>query len=403
MPRIVTLTTLTALLLATLAPAAPSSELRSAAAATLLAQTNSVALVSSTQPAGTLDESLQHEVSAAIDRGLDWLAANQKPDGSWSNPDFPALSALALWSFSRAEHPRKAAVEDAALRYILSCVHSNGAIYRDVPDRKGGGLVNYNTAICMTALHATGRPDLRRIVQQARTFVAGSQYLGDDEYRGGFGYDADTKRAYTDLLNTYYSAQAMRMTADAEETRPAGEPRADINWNETVSYMGKMQNPESTGPDNAGGFFYNPSDPKAGTVTNADGVVVFRSYGSITYAGVLALVFADVSREDLRVRSALKWAERHWTLEENPGMGQDGRYFFYHVLARALAATGHDTVSQTDGTQLNWRTALARKILELQRIDPATGAGFWINDTGRYWESDPVLTTAYSLLALEAL
>lgn len=135
-----------------------------------------------------------------------------------------------------------------------------------------------------------------------------------------------------------------------------------------------MQNKPESGPDNAGGFFYNPTDPKAGTVTNADGVVVFRSFGTMTYAGTLALVFADVSREDTRVRSALKWAERHWTLDENPGMGQAGRFFFYQILARALSATGHDTIALQDGSSLNWREALARKLLELQRVDPATPA-----------------------------
>lgn len=369
-----------------------------------VAQTQSLTLTSAAQPAGTIDTSLRHEVDAAIDRGLSWLAANQKEDGSWSNADFPALSALCLWAFARTDHPRAGEVSDAAIRYILSCVHEDtGAIYRDVQGRKGGGLSNYNTAICMTALHATGRPDLTPVVLRARTFVAGAQYLGDDEYRGGFGYDASTQRAYTDLLNTFYASQAMRMTADAEEARPAGEPHADINWNETVRFAERLQNKPEAGLADAGGFFYNPTDPKAGTVTNADGVVVFRSFGTMTYAGTLALVFANVSREDTRVRSALKWAERHWTLDENPGMGQEGRFFFYQILARALSATGHDTISLQDGSNLNWREALARKLLELQRVDPATGQGYWVNDNGRFWENDPVLTTAYCLLALRAL
>lgn len=362
-----------------------------------------VSIRSSSQPDGTVPPSLQNEVNAAIDRGLDWLAAHQREDGSWSNGDFPALTALPLWAFARADHPRKAAVEAAAVRYLLSCVQTNGGIYRDVPGRKGGGLGNYNTGIAMTALHALGRPDLTRVIQQARTFVAGAQYHGDDEYNGGFGYDAATKRAYTDLLNTYYSAQAMRLTSDVEDSRPAGEPHADINWNETVAYISRMQNRETAGPEDAGGFFYNPTDPKAGTTTNAAGVVVLRSYGSITYAGFLALIFADVSREDVRVRSALKWAERHWTLDENPGMGQRGVYFFYHVLSRALAASGRDVIAREGEAGVNWREAVARKLISTQRIDPATGAGYWVNEDGTYWENDPVLSTAYSLQALESL
>ncbi|MCE9615147.1 MAG: terpene cyclase/mutase family protein [Lentisphaerae bacterium] len=368
-----------------------------------IADTQSVAMTSSAPLTGTLDTSLRHEVDAAVERGLKWLAANQKPDGSWSNADYPALTALALWTMVNDTPSSQPEAADAAVRYILSCVQTNGSICRDVPGKKGGGLANYNTAICMTALHATRRPDVTRVVQQARAFVAGAQYMGDDEYRGGFGYDSNTKRAYTDLLNTYYAAQGMRLTADVEESRPAGEPHADINWNETVTYIERMQNTAAAGPEDAGGFFYNPTDPKAGTTTNAEGVVVLRSYGSITYAGLLALVFADVSREDVRVRSALKWAQHHWTLDENPGLGQEGRFFFYHVLTRALDATRVDVINRDDGSAVNWREAVARKLIDLQRIDPATGAGYWMNDIGRYWENDPVLVTSYALLALEAL
>ncbi len=358
---------------------------------------------SAAPPPGLLDTSLRNEVNAAIDRGLDWLAQQQKPDGSWSNSDFPGLSGLCLWPFARVDHPQREAVVSAATAYLLSCVQTNGAIYREIPGRKGGGLSNYNTAIAMTALHALGQPEYNRIVQRARSYLAGAQYTGADEYDGGFGYDATTDRAYTDLLNTFYAAQAMRLTADVEETRPAGEPRADIDWAATVRYVGRMQNPETAGAAHAGGFFYNPTDPKAGTDTNAAGEVVFRSFGSMTYAGLLALVFADVSREDVRVRSALRWAERHWTLDENPGMGQEGRYFFYHVLARALHATGHDLIRREDQPPIAWREQTARMLLGLQRIDPATGNGYWINENGRYWENDPALVTAYCLLALQTL
>ncbi|MEM4625780.1 MAG: hypothetical protein QXJ28_03395, partial [Candidatus Pacearchaeota archaeon] len=97
-----------------------------------------------------------------------------------------------------------------------------------------------------------------------------------------------------------------------------------------------MQNKKEAGEDNNGGFFYNPSDPKAGTSTNSEGKIVFRSYGSMTYAGMLALIYANVSRNDVRIISALDWAKKHWTLEENPGMGKEGLFFFYNILSKAL-------------------------------------------------------------------
>jgi squalene-hopene/tetraprenyl-beta-curcumene cyclase len=359
-----------------------------------------VDVVSKYSPTGQLDPSLRNEVTAAIDRGLSWLATKQRKDGAWSNKQFPALTALVVQSYLATQHQDKATVLPGALDFITSCVQPDGGIYVNVPGRKGGGLSNYNTSICMTALHATGDGKYLPIVLKARKFVAGSQHFGGDEYKGGFGYDQSTGRSYTDLLNTFYATQAMRMTQSVEDKRPSGEKRVDIDWEETAKYVSKLQNPPGTG-DEAGGFFYNPNDPKAGTTTNAQGVVTFRSYGSITYAGLLALIYADVSRDDPRVRSAFDWSAKHWTLEENPGMGAQGLFFFFNVLTRSLDAYGQDLVPTEGGKMIDWRIQLARRLVTVQKVDPDTGGGYWTNDTGRFWESDPVLATAYTILALQ--
>jgi len=366
-------------------------------------ESGSTEIISAQQPAGTLSVSLRNEVDAAIDRGLDWLAEHQKKDGSWSNASFPALTALPLQAFTGSHHPNRQAVIDKAVAFILSCARKDGGIYRQIPDRKGGGLGNYNTAICMTALHAAEKPSLFPVVQRARKYLAGGQHFGGDVYRGGFGYDRDTDRSYTDLLNTYYAVVAMRETQSVEDLRGKDEKQVDINWAETVKYIEKLQNKPKAGKDDAGGFFYNPGESKAGTVTNKAGVVVFRSYGSITYAGLLALVYANVSRDDVRIQSAFDWSARHWSLKENPGMGTQGMYFFYNVLAKSLDTYGQDLIPRPDKQLVDWRTELARKVVALQKIDPKTGHGYWVNDTGRFWENDPVLSTAYALLALERL
>ena len=112
-------------------------------------------IIASGTPAGTLDQSLLNEVNAAIDRGLEWLAAKQNADGSWSDSNFPALTALATRAFIEGNHPKKKAVVDKAVKYILSCVQKDGGIYKVVEGRKGGGLSNYNTAICMVSIFDT--------------------------------------------------------------------------------------------------------------------------------------------------------------------------------------------------------------------------------------------------------
>ncbi len=348
-----------------------------------------------------LSVSLQHEVHAAIDRALDWLAANQKEDGSWSNGSFPALTALPTWAFARSNHAKKETVVPRAVGFMKSCVQDDGGIYREVAGRKGGGLSNYNTAICMTALHGTGDRSLTRIIQNARTFVAKGQHTGDDVYKGGFGYDKDTNRAYADLMNTLYATEAMRITQDVEDLRPADETKAQLDWQAAAKFIEKMQNKPAAGEEDAGGFFYKPGESKAGTTTNKAGVVVFRSYGSMTYAGLLALVYADVNRDDPRIRSAFDWSCKNWSLEENPGMGAEGLFFFFNVLSRSLSAYGAEVVPTADRKFVNWRKDVARRLIGMQKIDPATGHGYWLNEQGRFWEMDPVLVTAYSVLALE--
>lgn len=351
---------------------------------------------------GELGESLRREVEAAIDRGRMWLAAQQNEKGYWSNPDFPALTALPAQALIGGKDAQVRKALQKACDYIVSCVQPDGGIYRKVEGRKGGGLSNYNTAICMTTLHATGNPAYTPIVRDARRFVAGSQLFGDDVYRGGFGYDRDTGRAYTDLLNTFYAVQGMRLTQSVEDTRPGGDLSVAIDWDAARDYISRMQNRQDTGSDQAGGFFYKPGESKAGTLTNDAGRVFFRSYGSMTYAGLLALIYADVSRDDERVRSAFDWAARHWTLDENPGMGNEGLFFFYNVLARSLDAYGQDWIPTASGGQIDWRKQLAQRLVSLQKIDPATGGGYWINPNNRFWEADSILVTAYTLLALQA-
>jgi len=352
-------------------------------------------------PAGVLDISLANEADAAIKRGLDWLASNQRENGAWSSEDYPSLTALALWPFLLSDHPDREKVIDKAVEFILSYVQEDGGIYKQVKGVKGGGLSNYNTAICMTVLHLTGRPELTKTVLAARKFIAGTQHFGDDEYKGGFGYDKSTDRAYTDLLNTFYSAEAMKATADAEDLRPKGEKKVDIDWSATVKFIETIQNKGEAGADEEGGFFYMPGQSKAGEITNAAGKVYFRSYGSMTYVGMLALMYADVSPDDTRIRSAMDWASKHWTLDENPGMGSEGQFFFYNIISKCMNAMNRETIATESGEVIKWRTELAEKLIEMQKTDPKTGHGYWTNDNNRFWESDPILVTGYTILALE--
>ena len=98
------------------------------------------------------------------------------------------------------------------------------------------------------------------------------------------------------------------------------------------------------------------------------------------------------------MKAVFDWLQRNYTLDENPGMGKDGLFYYYHTMAKALSIYGQDTVALQKGQSINWRLELAKKLINLQQ-----GDGSWVNESGRWWEKDPVLVTAYAVIALEIL
>lgn len=338
----------------------------------------------------------QNLAKASMDKGLAWLASKEvDKKGYWGDPNFPGVTALALWAFVESGDKQYTPHIDRAVAYLLSCVHESGGIYKENPVRKGGGLSTYNTALCLTALHAArgSDPATLPVILKARAFLASSQVTGDDTYGGGFGYNRESPRPYADLNNTEFVLEAMRRTQGVEDLRPTGEKRVDIDWSAALKFVNSLQNMEG---DDAGGFFYNATtaaDKSPGT----DGKPLLRTYGSITYAGLLSMIYANVSRDDPRVVSAVDYATRHWTLQENPGMDQQGLYYYINIMSRALAVSHLDALERKDGGgTIQWREETVRRLAAIQQAD-----GSWFNTDNRFWEADPSLVTAYSLLALE--
>lgn len=349
-----------------------------------------------------LPAELEAEARAAMARGAEWLAAQQQSGGHWAIAESPAMTGLAIWALQKTDPDTYQEAINRGMVFILTNVREDGSIWRTPSiQRRGGGLMNYNTAICMTALHSLGRPELVPVIQNARRFLAGMQHLESDAFRGGMGYDADTDRAYADLSNSFIAYEAMRLTEDVEDLRAAGDPRMDLDWGAVREFLAQIQNLpgvntnvwRSDRDEDQGGFAYSPG--MGASVTNAEGRVMLRSYGSMTYAGLLSLIYAEVDERDVRVQSAKDWALRHWSLDENPGMGQEGLYYFFNVLTKSLRAMGDQILTRPDGTEVAWREEVVRRLIELQKPE-----GFWVNENNRWWEADPNLVTAYTLLAL---
>ena len=333
-------------------------------------------------------------IESAISGGAKFLLAKQAEDGHWGDPQMPALTALPLWALTGCAGMMDGELKarnDAATRkgakFVLSTQRPDGGFYVPKPGRGGSGLGNYNTSVCLSSLFESKLAPQTALLK-AREYIASSQLTGDDTMAGGFGYDKVSRRRHADLSNTSYAMDAMRRTASVEEFRSGGGKRVDLDWDKALAFVDGLM--KKTGEE-AGGAAYDKRTPQAGTSTNAAGRVHLRAYGSMTYAALLSMCSARLDKGDPRVRQTIDYLAKYWTVDENPGMGSQGLYYFYDIMARALAAAGLDDVGGHD-----WKKELSAKLVSLQKPD-----GSWFNDNNRFWEADPVLCTSFAMLVLE--
>ena len=348
--------------------------------------------------------SFRNEIRDSLNRSLVWLRAQQNADGSFGKDTLhPALTALPLVAFQR-EPTRRFAKEDFVAKgyaYLRGFTQPDGGIYS-----KENGLANYNTSVCLLALVGANEPkDLDTLVK-ARAYVVGQQAVGmaKPETDGGIGYGsigASPKRGHPDLDNTVVALEALRATKHLIADKPGTK---DLNWNAAIDFVARCQNlPSNKQPwasadaDNKGGFIYYPGFSNAGEVTLEGGGKALRSYGSMSYAGLLSFIYADVKSDDPRVTAAVAWLRKHYTLDENPGLEKSGYFYYLHLMAKGLTAAGI-TELEVGGKKSDWRLALAERLMKLQQQD-----GSWLNDTARWKENNPVLVTTYCALTLEIL
>ncbi|MDR3401672.1 MAG: terpene cyclase/mutase family protein [Chthoniobacter sp.] len=358
--------------------------------------------------------SVRNEVLLAIDKGLGWLKQQQKEDGSIANPEngepaseHPALTALPLIAFYR-EPAGKAATEYSGVlnkgyAFLRSKAQPDGGIYTT-------GLANYNTSVCLMALLNSGDPKDEPMLARARDFIAGMQAknMTNPDVNGGIGYGTtgvNPQRAHPDLDNTLVALEALRAY---KNTHPSTEIAAgkELDWQAAIDFISRCQNLPASNklkwasddPANKGGFIYYPGESNAGEQDLPNGKKALRSYGTISYAGLLSYIYADLKQDDPRIVGAFDWLQKNYTLEENPGLGRAGLYYYYHLAAKGLATSKIREMPTADGKKVDWAHDMALKLINLQ-----AGNGSWVNDTARWMEKDPVLVTAYSVITLEII
>jgi len=364
-----------------------------------------------------LDAQTKERGRAVVDRAVEFLRTSQGESGGWSHnpsptsPNFPAITGLVVNAMLL--DPRIDANDESVkqgLDYILSFAKDDGSIHDNM-------LPTYNTAICVSALSRARTHRADSALASGISFLRTVQYHNDNTggieapsfnepvsqdhpYFGGVGYG---KHGRPDMSNMSFFLQAMH---DAEVSTE------DPAFKRALVFLSRVQMNDATNDmpyadaSSQGGFIYatvpnaesidgRAGQSMAGTIveTNQDGgsITRLRCYGSMTYAGFKSLVYADLSPDEPRIIAAWKWIESNYSLSENPGMGDQGYYYFICVMAKALDAYGVDTVGGRD-----WRVDLVDTLEALQLDD----GSFFIKHE-RWMENNPDLITAFALTALQ--
>lgn len=331
------------------------------------------------------------KLDASISKAIGFLEQSQADDGSFSAASGPGITAIVASALLRNGRTVNDPVVTGALKYLEGHLHADGGIYQE-----GSRYKNYETSlsiVCFQLANKDGRYD--DLLAGAEKFVKAQQWDEDEGHEissmsyGGAGYGSHSR---PDLSNTSFLVDALHEIGRGED---------DPALQKALLFISRCQNLESehnTSPHaakvNDGGFYYTVAaggQSQAGQTPEGG----LRSYGSMTYAGLKSMIYAGLSRDDPRVQAAYDWICKHYTVTENPGMGDNGLFYYYHTFAKALSTIGDDHVIAADGKSHDWRAELAEQLISLQKVD-----GSWINSNARWLEGDPNLVTAYSLLAL---
>lgn len=362
--------------------------------------------------AQAVDDATQQKAQQAIDRAVAFLRSSQNPDGSWTPQPGPAVTGLVLAGLLRSPDIDSSDQNVAkALAYILARTKPDGGIY----DKS---LRNYNTSICIMALSKadTTNRDIAKAIAESHKFFRNLQWTDQTDpqgkkvsrshpYYGGAGYN-DSSHGRPDMSNTIMMITALH---------DSGLDPKDPLYQNALVYLSRCQGvaendllAEKIVRD--GGFIYATSidEKNIGTPqTRTDDSVTERikeggeydgpipTYGSMTYAGYMSYLYANLDRKDPRVVAARQWIADNYTVELNPRLGEKSYYYYIHFMARALEANGENPLVDSAGQKHDWRTDIINALVKRQNQD-----GSWLNNADNWMEGDKNLVTAYALIAL---
>jgi squalene-hopene/tetraprenyl-beta-curcumene cyclase len=324
-------------------------------------------------------------------KGIAYLKnVGQADDGTFSAQAGPGVTSLVLTGMIRHGTPLTDPSVSKGLKALESFAKPDGGIYGN------GRLKNYETCVgilCFAeANRVAGDGRYDQLLAKAKSFLVSLQY--DDanapEY-GGVGYGG---KGRPDLSNTAFFLEAL-VALKTDDDDPAVQ--------RALAFVSRCQNLTSPHNDNPlvakindGGFFYKiPTEEELESGDRSEIAGGLRSYGSMSYNGLKSMIYAGLTAEDTRVKSATQWIRDNYTLEKNPGMDKAGLFYYFHTFGAALNALGEKPFKDARGSNHDWKRELAQALQSMQGED-----GAWQNTNRQWMEDDKNLATAFALLAL---
>jgi len=344
--------------------------------------------------AAKLDPATARRYEDTVNKAIEYFRTKgQAADGSYSAEVSPAVTAVVTTGILAAGRSPDDPLVAKSLKYLESLVHPDGGIYAENSKHQ-----NYETCVaiqCFSLANKDGR--YAELLKKAEGFVKGLQWDADegaDEKNPNFGGAGYGNSRRPDLSNTAFFLDALKSVGRGPDDEAVKKALVFVSRCQNLETEANTTPFAAKNPD--GGFYYTPAAGGASMAGNTpEGGL--RSYASMTYAGLKSMIYAGLGPDDPRVKAAMKWLQQHYSLDENPGMGTAGQYYYYQTFAKALAAAGRDQFEDASGQKHDWRKELIDALATRQKPD-----GSWINDNARWLEGNPNLVTGYALMALTA-
>jgi squalene-hopene/tetraprenyl-beta-curcumene cyclase len=359
-----------------------------------------------------------NEIEAAQLKAARFLVNGQGKEGVWRSDTYGAfkdgtvLTGLVIVALgSLRSVPDVETARHRGQMFLARLVQADGAI---TCGPHGLSYPVYTSSVAVTALNGTAY----RLQQEAwlaflrkRQLTEALGWQPADKPYGGWGYSSDLPRKplpgelTPPLVESNLSATVFALDALCAAGRRPDDPA----FKKALVFVERCQNycedPRESDPTlDDGGFFFIYDDAvrnKAGVAgKDRQGRERFLSYGSTTADGLRALLACGLPLEHPRVRAVREWLQKNFRADAPAGKYAANRqssraavyYYYCASVAQALKAARAKA-----GSAANWQTKLTKELLARQQAN-----GSWTNSLVNFREDDPILATAFALIALSA-